>query len=165
MSVLVGRRVRAARIQAGYSSQTAFADVVGIPETTYKRLERGDPRLNEDTRRKLVEQVASKTDQPFTYFFPDGQPTGDEEFDRLVAIERRLGSIERLLRGAPPDTASETPTGQDAEAAAHLRALAQEAMERYIAAYVGRPRLPPADDSTPDASANPPEADQVDRES
>lgn len=78
----VGRRIREARLRAGYPSQHALADAAGVSQATVSRAEAGDP-----VSTLALHRIAEVTGRGLDYFYsplsqevdvllraPDGAP-------------------------------------------------------------------------------------------
>ncbi len=135
-----------------------------VPREAVDNYERGKFR-DQQHRDGVIAAYARETQLPPAWFTTDWQILGSVDSVPVPvmpeAVEHRLGAIEGLLRRALPDPA--TPTYRDAEAEERLRAVAQEALERYLATLADRQRAAPEGRSKRDATTSDQEDDESGR--
>ncbi|WP_435583344.1 helix-turn-helix domain-containing protein [Amycolatopsis thermoflava] len=89
----VGRRIKRARRRAGYRSQKAFADVIGLAENSVARAEIGDPRVGEAVFEAIEDGLEWPPDTIAQYL-----ETGDETVLPKAAASTPAAETEKSVQ-------------------------------------------------------------------
>lgn len=115
----LGRRIKRARLRAGYRSQKAFADEIGISENSVARAETGDERVGESVFVAIESGLPWWPDNSIERFLE----TGD---DSLLPVNPTTSEVDQH-RGQ--EEAQRTEIDELRAMAAAAKARAEESLE------------------------------------
>ena len=85
MEISVGRRIASARHEAGYRTAKAFAEAVGVSDTTVRKWEADDAH----PRKRHFERIVELTGKSIAYFY--GEDSTDANFAELLSHLQQHG--------------------------------------------------------------------------